>query len=142
DGVEIRRGPMLSTMSQATRLWGDRRVRTAVAALAFAAVTFVTYLIAHPRMFTGFMGYDDEGYMLTALKGFVNHGHLYDDVFTQYGPFYYEAWGGLFSLVGNPITPDGGRAGGMVAWIVSSLAIGLATMRIAGSLLLGLGTQM
>ncbi len=57
-----------------------------VAALAFAAVTFVTVLIAHPRMFGGFMGYDDEGYMLVALKGFVNHGELYDRVFTQYGP--------------------------------------------------------
>lgn len=109
--------------------------------LAFAVLTFVTYLIAHPRMFTGFMNYDDEGYMLTALKGFINHGHLYDEVFTQYGPFYYEAWGGLFSLFGIPVDHDAGRMVTMVAWIVSSLAIGLAAWRITGSVLLGLGTQ-
>lgn len=127
---------------QATRLWGTRWVRIAVAVAAFAAVTAVTYLIAHPRMFSGFMAYDDEGYMLTALKGFAKHGHLYDEVFTQYGPFYYEAWGGLFSLFGIPFTHDGGRAVTMVVWIVTSLALGVATMRIAGSLLLGLGTQM
>jgi len=110
--------------------------------LAFAAVTVVTCLIAHPQMFTGFRGYDDEGYMLTAIKGFVNHGHLYDDVFTQYGPFYFEAWGGLFSLFGIPVDHDAGRTVTMVAWIVSSLAIGVATARIAGSVLLGLATQM
>jgi hypothetical protein len=132
----------MSVVSRAMRLWEDGRVRLAVAAVAFAAVTAVTYFVAHPRMFTGFMAYDDEGYMLTALRGFVDRGHLYDDVFTQYGPFYYEAWGGLFSIFGIPITHDGGRAVTMVAWIVSSLAIGVATMRIAGSLLLGLGTQM
>ncbi|HEX4668838.1 MAG TPA: hypothetical protein VH275_02530 [Solirubrobacterales bacterium] len=142
DGAEIRRRPTLSTTSRALRLWSDRRIRIAVAIVAFAVVTAVTYLVAHPRMFFGFMAYDDEGYMLTALKGFVNHGNLYDDVFTQYGPFYYEVWGGLFSLFGIPLTHDGGRAVTMVAWIVSSLAIGVATMRIAGSLLLGLGTQM
>jgi hypothetical protein len=131
----------MNLASQALRLWEDRRVRLAVAALAFAGLTAITYLIAHPRMFTGFMGYDDEGYMLTALKAFVNHGHLYDEVFTQYGPFYYEAWGGLFSLFGIPVDHDAGRMATMLAWIVSSLAIGLAAMRMTRSLLLGLGTQ-
>jgi hypothetical protein len=132
----------MSLADRATRLWGEPRARIAIAVLAFAAVTAVTYLIAHPRMFFGFMNYDDEGYMLTALKGFIEHGDLYDRIFTQYGPFYYEAWGGLFSVFGIPVTHDGGRAVTMVAWIVSSLAIGLAAMRITGSLLLGLGTQM
>lgn len=131
----------MSFFDTALRRWREPRVRLPVAILAFAAVTLLTALIAHPRMFTGFRSYDDEGYMLTALKGFVNHGHLYDDVFSQYGPFYYEAWGGLFSAFGIPVTLDGGRAVTMVAWIVSSLAVGMATMRIAGSLLLGLGAQ-
>jgi hypothetical protein len=142
DGSEKRRGPIMSFADAAARLWNRPPVRIAIAALAFAAVTVVTYLIAHPRMFTGFMAYDDEGYMLTALKGFVQHGHLYDDVFTQYGPFYYEAWGGLFSLFGIPVDHDAGRAVTMVAWILASLALGVATMRITRSLLLGLGTQM
>jgi hypothetical protein len=132
----------MSLAERATRLWANPRVRLAAGALAFAAVTAVTYLIAHPRMFFGFMNYDDEGYMLTALNAFVKHGDLYDRVFTQYGPFYYEAWGGLFSAFGIPVTHDGGRAVTLVAWIVSSLALGLATMRITGSVLLGLATQM
>jgi len=138
---ESRRGPIVSFYEEATRRWSNPRWRLPIAALAFAAVTAITCLIAHPRMFSGFMAYDDEGYMLTALKGFVNQGHLYDEVFTQYGPFYYEAWGGLFSLFGIPIDHDAGRTVTMIAWIVSALAIGLATARIAGSVLLGLGTQ-
>ena len=116
-------------------------MRLAVAAIAFVAVTVVTVLIAHPRMFSSFHSYDDEGYMLTALKAFVSHGHLYDRVFTQYGPFYYEFWGGIFSGLGLSVNHDNGRTVTMVAWIVSSLGLGLATMRMTRSLLLGLATQ-
>src|SRR5262249_33149308 len=87
----------------------DPRLRASLWLLVFALLTGATVLVAYPRMFTGIAAYDDEGYMLVALKSFVNHGHLYDEVFTQYGPFYYEAWGGLFSLFGIPIDLDSGR---------------------------------
>jgi hypothetical protein len=110
--------------------------------LAFAAVTTATYLIAHLRMFTGFASYDDEGYMLIALKSFLHHGSLYDDVFTQYGPFYYESWGAIFSVFGIPVTHDGGRTATLLAWMASSLLIGLASWRMTSSIFLGLATQM
>jgi hypothetical protein len=116
--------------------------KPAAAVLAFAAVTVVTYLVAHPQMFFAFPSYDDEGYMLTALHSFIAHGGLYDDVFSQYGPFYYEAWGGLFSAFGIPVTHDGGRSVTLAVWVVSSLTLGLATARMSGSYLLGLATQM
>lgn len=139
--TESPRGSIASAWQTAADAWSRPRVRIAVGAVAFAVLTLLTYLIAHPRMLTGFMSYDDEGYMLTALKGYVNHGHLYDDVFTQYGPFFYEAWGGVFSLFGIPVDHDAGRTATMVAWILASLGIGLAGWRLTGSLLLGLGTQ-
>jgi len=113
----------------------------ALAALAFAAVTVVTYLIAEKRMFMGFAPYDDEGYMLIALKGFINHGSLYDDVFSQYGPFYYEFWGGIFSLFGIPVAQDGGRTATLIVWVLSSLLLGHAGWRMTGSVLLGLAVQ-
>ncbi|HVS99638.1 MAG TPA: hypothetical protein VHE08_03905 [Solirubrobacterales bacterium] len=127
--------------ARAAALGGDRRLRLIVALLGFAAITAATALIAHPKMFTGFVAYDDEGYMLTALKSFVNHGHLYDQVFSQYGPFYYEFWGGFFSLFGIAVTHDSGRSVVMVLWVLSSLVFGLSILRITGSILLGLGTQ-
>lgn len=131
----------MTPAQRAAVLWAQPRVRIAVAAVAFAAVTLATVLIAQPRMFSGFANYDDEGYMLVALKGFVNHGDLYDRVFTQYGPFYYEFWGGIFSTFGIAVTHDSGRTATLVAWVLSSLTLGVATMRISGSLLLGLATQ-
>jgi hypothetical protein len=131
----------VSWIDNAIRLWGRWQVRAVVGVIGFAAVTLATYLIAHPRIFSGFASYDDEGYMLTALKSFVNHGSLYDDVFSQYGPFYYEFWGGIFDLFGISVTHDGGRAVTLVAWVLSSLVVGLATWRLVGSLLLGLATQ-
>jgi hypothetical protein len=127
--------------ARAAALGGDRRLRLVVAVIGFAVITAATVLIAHPKMFTGFHAYDDEGYMLTALKSFVNGGHLYDNVFTQYGPFYYEWWGGFFSLFGITVTHDAGRSVVMVLWVLSSLVFGLSIWRITGSILLGLGTQ-
>lgn len=93
-------------------------------------------------MFTGFAVYDDEGYMLTALQSFLNQGALYEDVFSQYGPFYYEIWGVLFSVFGIPVSHDGGRSVTLAVWLLSSLMIGLATARMTGSVVLGLGSQM
>ncbi|HEX7278636.1 MAG TPA: hypothetical protein VF255_03330 [Solirubrobacterales bacterium] len=117
-------------------------IRVAAALVAFAAVAVVTALIAEPRMHTIFATYDDEGYMLTALQSFIDRGSLYDDVFTQYGPFYYGAWGGLFSAFGIPVDHDSGRAVTQTVWVLSSLALGLGSWRITGSALLGLGVQM
>jgi hypothetical protein len=116
--------------------------KTLAAVLAFAAVTVVAYLAARPQMFFAFPPYDDEGYMLTVLHSFLAHGHLYDDIFSQYGPFYYEAWGGLFSAFGIPVAHDGGRAVTLAVWVLTSLTLGLATARMTGSYLLGLATQM
>jgi hypothetical protein len=118
--------------------WG----RLLAGVVGFAAVTLVTVLVAHPRMFSGFAVYDDEGYMLVALRSFVEGGALYDDVFTQYGPFYYEAWGGVFSLLGIPVDLESGRMATLVAWVLPSLALGLATLRMTGSIVLGVVVQM
>ena len=110
--------------------------------LAFAILTLVTIAIAKPRMYSGFAGYDDEGYMLIALRSFLEHGHLYDDVFSQYGPFYYEFWGGFFELFGLSVNHDGGRAAAIFAWVAASLLFGLSAWRMTRSILLGLATQM
>ena len=124
------------------RLWRLRWVRLLAGALAFATVTVFTYLVAHPRMFTGFAVYDDEGYMLVALNSFIDHGSLYDDVFTQYGPFYYEAWGALYSVLGLAVDHENGRIVTTFVWVLTSLTIGLATWRMTRSVVLGLATQM
>jgi hypothetical protein len=131
----------LRIVNEASRLSRARCVRLGFGVLAFAAVTVVTYPIACYRIFTGFACYDDEGFLLTSLKSFLDHGSLYDDVFTVYGPFYYEFWGGVFSIFGIPVNHDGGRTVTMVVWVLSSLLIGLSTWRMTRSIFLGLATQ-
>lgn len=119
-----------------------RAIRIVLALVAFGTVTFVSCLIADPKVHTGFAGYDDEGYMLIALQSFVEGGALYDDVFSQYGPFYYEAWGGVFSLFGIPVDLDSGRTATLVAWLLTSIVLGLSTFRMTGSIVLGIVVQM
>jgi hypothetical protein len=120
---------------------GDRE-RLILAIVSFGLVTAVTTLIAEPRAFTGFSPYDDEGYMLIALDSFVSHGSLYDEVFTQYGPFYFQAWGGLFSLLGLEVTHDAGRTVTLVVWVLTGLASGWAVFRVTRSVALGAVVQM
>ncbi len=130
-----------------TTIWrgaqlSDRRLRIAAATVLFAGVSVATLLVAYPKMFSGFAPYDDEGYLLISLKTFLSHGSLYDEVFSQYGPFYYESWGGLFSLFGIQVTHDAGRMATLFAWVFASLALGVSTYRITRSALLGIVVQM
>jgi hypothetical protein len=128
----------LARLTQTLRL---PRVRLALGLLAFAAVTAVTVAYAEPRIATGFFPYDDEGYMLVALDSFIDQGNLYDDVFSQYGPFYFEFWAAFFSITGIPLDHEGGRTATMIAWVLTALLVGLATWRMTRSVLLGLATQ-
>lgn len=118
------------------------RVRLGLGVLGFTALAVVTVAVARYRMFTGIGRFnDDEGYFLFSLKSFLDHGWLYN-VFTGYGSFYYEFWGAIFSIFGMPVDHNGGRTASMVVWVLSSLLIGLSTWRIAGSIILGLVTQL
>jgi hypothetical protein len=119
-----------------------RSWRWLLATLAFGAVTTTTALIAAPRMMTGFESYDDEGYILIALRSFIDHGSLYERVFSQYGPFYYELWGAVFGLFGITVDHDSGRIVTLVVWVAASLILGLAIYRMLGSIVLGALGQM
>ena len=102
--------------------WWSTLVFSATAAGLAVAAGFV--------MFGAFMYYDDEGYVLISLRNFVEHGGLYRDVYTQYGPFPFVFYAALHGL-GLPLTHTAGRlltlaAWGSVALLCASLA-GAAT---------------
>jgi hypothetical protein len=103
----------------------------AVAALALAVTAYLA-------IFTLFATYDDEGTLLVTLKAFVNGETLYRDVFAVYGPFYYEVFGGLFSLTGHAVTTDASRSIVVVVWVATSLMYGIAAQRLTGLLTLGI----
>ena len=98
--------------------------------------------VAYPAMFSNFSATDDEGYVLLSLKGFIGGAHLYDQVYSQYGPFFFQFWGGLFSLLGLDVSHDAGRIATIAIWVAVGLIAGFAAYRVTGSVLLGLCVQL
>lgn len=92
-------------------------------------------------IFTQFAPYDDEGTLLVTLDAFVRGDALYRDIYSIYGPFYYELFGSLFALTGMAATTDVSRSIVVVAWVATALLYGVAMQRLTDSLVLG-GTTM
>ncbi len=80
-------------------------------------------------LFTVFMGYDDEGYVLLSLRHYAQHGALYDRVFSQYGPFFFAAYDALHRVLGFAWTNTNGRWLTLVLWSVTALFAALAVKR-------------
>ncbi len=105
--------------------------------LVYAGIALAAALAAYYAIFTNFALYDDEGTLLVTLQSFA-HGHvLYRDVYSPYGPFYYELFGGLFALTGKAVTTDASRTIVIVLWIATSLLYGVSAQRLSGRLALG-----
>ena len=119
--------------------WRDTLSDPAVAAvLCYSAAALVAIVAAYFALFTQFAGYDDEGTLLVTVKAFAQGHVLYRDIYSEYGPFYYELFGGLFALTGKAVTTDASRTIVVFLWTASSLLYGLAAHRLTGRLALGL----
>ena len=65
-----------------------------------AGLLIVLILAGRGLLFSTFMVYDDEGFVLISLRTFFTHGALYDEVYTQYGPFFF-LWHKTLGLLGG-----------------------------------------
>jgi hypothetical protein len=113
-------------------------------AAGVAALLVLTVVLAVPAYWSGFGNFatlDDEGYLLSTLRGFVGGETLYESIYTQYGPFYYESFGAFFALTGWTIGMDTGRAIGLAIELLATLTLGLLAYRLSGRVLVGVGTQ-
>ena len=72
-------------------------------------------------MFSAFMFYDDEGYVLISLRNFAEHGGLYREVYTQYGPFPFVFYHVLHAI-GLPLTHVAGRLITVAAWTATAIS--------------------
>jgi hypothetical protein len=80
----------------------------------------------------------DEGYLMITVQGF-NGGHaLYDDLYTQYGPFYYFYEWLLRSVLHVPLTHDATRFICMAHWLFASALLGVTAWKLTRSNLAGL----
>jgi hypothetical protein len=103
----------------------------------YALVAMGATVAAYVTVFTVWASYDDEGTLLVTLQAFAQGDTLYRDIYSPYGPFYYELFGGLFALSGHSVTTDASRSIVIVLWVGTSFLFGLASQRLTGRLLLG-----
>ncbi|MCC5021501.1 MAG: hypothetical protein J6386_01185 [Candidatus Synoicihabitans palmerolidicus] len=92
-----------------------------------AALAVIAYLM----MFTTFMFYDDEGYVLISLRNFISGQSLYREVFSQYGPWPYVYHLGISQLLQSPITHTVGRIVTIIHWLICAGAAGVIAARLS-----------
>jgi hypothetical protein len=118
--------------------WRSTLSDPAIAAIAvYALVAMGAAVAAYLSVFTVWGGYDDEGTVLVTLKAFAQGETLYRDIYSPYGPFYFELFGGWFALSGQAVSTDVSRSIVIVLWLATSLLSGLVTQHLTGRLMLG-----
>ena len=81
---------------------------------------------------TTFMFYDDEGYLLLTYKNFIAGARLYDDIFTQYGPWPYLYHQFVTTVLHQPLTHMLGRDLTALHWVLCALLGGAIAARATG----------
>jgi hypothetical protein len=117
----------------------DRPPRSAAAkgllVAAFAALAVAAGVLAHAALFGRFSAYDDEGYMLLALRAWRAGGGLYDRIETVYGPTTFQLAAAVFSVLRLPLDNAGARVFVLGIWIVATFLCALCVFRVHRSLL-------
>ena len=128
--------PKSPPASHRIRRWFE--TNPAVGAIALYALVAIAALLAgYWAMFNQFAYYDDQGTLLITVKAFLRGEALYREIWSVYGPFYYEIFGAFFKLTGIAITTDSTRMIVLVIWVGASLLFGLVAQRLTGYLMLG-----
>lgn len=115
---------------------GSRWTRVVACALLLVVVA-LSAAFAYELLFTTFRNWDDEGYFLLALRAWRQGHSLYGEIETYYGPFYFQAVGGIASLLHVPLDNVGARWLVLAFWILSCLGVLHYVRRITGSWLAG-----
>jgi hypothetical protein len=127
--------------------WFDRARRwaaehpTALAVALYGTIAAAAAAAAYFTIFIGFAGYDDQGTLSLSLESFAQGDVLYRDVYSPYGPFYYELFGGFFALTGSAVSTEAGRLIVIAIWIGASCLYGVSVQRLSGRLLLGVAAM-
>lgn len=77
----------------------------------------------------GAIDIDDEGYVLIAERSFLRGGALYDEVYSQYGPFYHQLLAVPARLLDVPVDYAYSRTVTGITWLAASALLALAVAR-------------
>jgi hypothetical protein len=92
-------------------------------AAMLAGILFTSFSVAgYCRLFGRYSQYDDEGYLMISLRQYIQGFTLYDDVYSQYGPFYYVSHRLVHGTLGVPITHDSVRWVFLCFWLSLTFA--------------------
>lgn len=100
----------------------------------YCGLLCVLAVLAYYWEFQGFSGWDDEGYLMMTIKQFLNGHKLYDQVYTQYGPFYYAVKWLIFRITGASVSNDSVRFVAVGIWLLYPCFCSWAILRISKSL--------
>ncbi len=108
--------------------------RHAVARRVLIGVVFALSLAAGGavgfyQVFDHFAGYDDEGYVMVSVQSFLDGKPLYNQVYSQYGPFYYLYKAALHRLSGAAVSHDATGLMTLGAWLGATLFCSLFCWR-------------
>ena len=100
-------------------------------ALANAAV------FGYCTVFSKFAFYDDQGFMMVSVKGFLEGQPLYERVFSTYGPTYYFWEWLVHRAIAIPVTHDTTGLLCVFHWLLASILLGWGTRLLTRSNLCG-----
>jgi hypothetical protein len=106
--------------------------------LAWTLVIAVLAVAGALLLFTRFMLYDDEGYVLWSMRGFCAGAPLYSEVYSQYGPLFYLFYRGLHEATGLVFDNDNARLLNLDYWLGSAALAGLVAQALTRRLAAGL----
>jgi hypothetical protein len=88
---------------------------------------------AYSITFSLFNPYDDQGYIMMSVRGFLGGYPLYTDVYSNFGPFFYAYQWTLHALCSIPLTHDTTGLLCVLHWLIAALVLALAGRRMTNS---------
>lgn len=116
--------------------------RAIVLPLGIGVVALLASPLAFYAFFTSFQEYDDEGYLLISLREYARGSVLYDEVYSQYGPAYFQLLTALFRVAGLAFVHTHGRALALALLIATAIVCAAVTWRLSRSLLITLAAEL
>jgi hypothetical protein len=107
----------------------------------YVIVAIVGAGLAYFALFSQFQLYDDSGHISYSLITFVNGKDLYESTYSQYGPFYFELFGGFFKASGIPIDTNSVRLITLGLWVASGVGFGVLGEQLTGDRWVGVFTE-
>ncbi len=87
---------------------------------AWLVLTPAMLFAGFQQIFSTHADYDDEGYVMLSIVSYMEGDSLYDDTYSQYGPFFYIAQSTFHQWTGLPVSHDVTRWKTLAVWLATA----------------------